>query len=103
DLDSKFRYSDVIVVKVKNEEQRLMLYPNPVARELRITIPDSWQNKTVNYKLFNSNGVLMRQLLSVNAGQTETMQVADLAAGVYIIQTATGKETAVQKFIKTNS
>jgi hypothetical protein len=104
DLDSKYRYSGVVMVKTdRNGLQRLMVYPNPVAGELRITIPDSWQSKAVSYKVYNSAGVLMRQRLNDNAGQTEILHVADLPAGIYILRTENGKETATQKFIKSDS
>jgi hypothetical protein len=104
DLDAKFKYSDVIVVRVQQDKQeQLMIYPNPVAKELRVTIPSSWQSKTIAYHLYSSNGVLMKQQISENAGQTETLHVEDLPAGIYIIQTVNGKQTATQKFIKTNS
>jgi len=29
---------------------RLQAYPNPVVNELRITIPNTWQEKQVNYE-----------------------------------------------------
>jgi hypothetical protein len=104
DLDSKYRYSGVVMVKTdRNGSQRLMVYPNPVAGELRISIPDSWQSKAVSYKVYNSAGVLMQQRLNDNAGQTEILHVADLPAGIYILRTENGKETATQKFIKSDS
>ncbi len=104
DLDSRFEYSDVVVVRVQqNESSQLMIYPNPATTELRITIPAAWQSKTIAYSLYNSSGKLIKQEVSANAGQTQIFHVEDLPAGLYIIQTANGRQTATQKFIKINS
>lgn len=104
DLNSRFAYSEVIVVRAKQDQQhQLIIYPNPLANDLRITIPPSWQSKTIVYNLYNSNSVLLKQQVGASEEQTETLHMEDLPPGVYIIQTANGKETATQKFIKTNS
>jgi len=104
DLDARYSYSKVVVVRLSDELQtNLLVYPNPAQRELRITIPAEWQNKKVAYNVYNTNGILVKQKINSNAGQTETLQVDDLPAGVYIIKTANGSQITVQKFIKTNS
>lgn len=103
DLDAKYRYSEVVVVRLgESLEFNLALYPNPAINELRVTIPTTWQNKTVSYNIYNTNGVLIKQKISSNAGQTETLHVADLPTGMYIVKTENGHQTAVQKFMKSN-
>jgi len=101
DLDAKYRYSKVVVIRLADIEQaNVVIYPNPTVHELRITIPSEWQNKTIAYNVYNTNGTLVRQKITSNAGQTETLQVADLPAGIYIIKTANGNQATIQKFIK---
>jgi len=103
DLDSKYRYSEVVVVRLgESVELNLAIYPNPTSSDLRITIPTAWQNQTVAYNIYNTNGVLIKQKISSNAGQTETLHVADLPTGMYIVKTENGHQTAVQKFMKSN-
>jgi hypothetical protein len=104
DLDAKYRYSKVVVVRLADAEQtNVIVYPNPAIHELRITIPSEWQNKTIAYNVYNTNGILVRQKITSNAGQTETLQVADLPAGIYVIKTANGNQTTAKKFIKSSS
>ncbi len=101
DMDSKYRYSKMVVIRLGNEEQmNVLVFPNPTSHELRITIPVNWQNKTIAYNVYNTNGILVKQKISSNAGQTEILPVADLPAGIYIIKTGNGSETTVQKFVK---
>lgn len=103
DLDAKYRYSEVVVVRLgETDEVNLAVYPNPASSELIVTIPAAWQNKTIAYNIYNSNGVLIKQKISSNAGQTETLHVADLPTGMYIVKTENGHQTAVQKFMKAN-
>jgi len=105
DLDAKYSYSKIVLVRLGDDQGQtaMLIYPNPVMNELRITIPSEWQNKTVAYNVYNTNGILVRQKINGSAGQTEIFHVADLPAGIYIIKTATGDKTSVQKFIKANS
>jgi hypothetical protein len=103
DLDSKYRYSEVVVVRIgETAEINVSVYPNPAISELRVTIPSDWQNKPISYNIYNTNGVLIKQKISSNAGQTETLHVADLPVGMYIVKTENGHQTAVQKFMKAN-
>ncbi len=105
DMNAKFKYSQVVVVRLSGDQllANVLVYPNPAANELRITIPVDWQNKSIAYNVYNSNGILVRQKMNRSAGQTETLYVADLPAGIYIIKTENGNQTSVQKFIKSNS
>jgi hypothetical protein len=104
DLDGKYAYSKTVVVRLGADQLQtaVLIYPNPVVNELRITIPNEWQNKTIVYTLYNSSGSLMRQRTEENAGQTETMPIADLPAGLYLVNVINGGQSVAQKLIKTN-
>jgi len=67
-----------------------------------ITIPNVWQNKTIVYSVYNSNGSLMKKRIEENAGQTEILSIADLPSGLYLVNVMNGKQTSAQKLIKTN-
>jgi hypothetical protein len=104
DLDGKYAYSKTVLVRLGTGQLQtaVLLYPNPVVSEVRITIPNEWQNKTIVYNLYNSSGSLMRQRTEENAGQTETMPIADLPAGLYMVNVMNGSQSLAQKLIKTN-
>jgi hypothetical protein len=67
---------------------------------LRVTVPSSWQNKSVNYQVFNTNGQLVKQIINAAASQTESIDVKDLGAGLYVVKASTATETATQRIIK---
>jgi hypothetical protein len=101
DMDGSFSYSSVEVIRVeKAESNKVITYPNPATSELRVSIPDSWQNKAVIYSIYNMNGSLVKAKINSNAGQTETLNVSDLPVGTYVVKTASGANISTQKFIK---
>jgi hypothetical protein len=102
DMDARYKYSEVIVVRLASDalQTNVLIFPNPAVDELRITIPYEWQNKTISYAVYSSNGSLIKQKINNNAGQTETMHIADLPPGIYLVKTSNGSQSAVQKIIK---
>ena len=103
DIDGKSEYSDVRVIRISKAAENnitILTYPNPVANELRITIPANWQNKQVSYELFNANGQSARKSTSSNASQTETLNVTNLAPGFYVVRVTCEGSTVQQKVVK---
>lgn len=103
DENGEYRYSAVRIIKLNNRNQGVAIstYPNPVANELRITIPASWQNKQVAYQMYDLRGQMVKHFVSENQGQTQSVQMHDVAAGVYTIRLSAGDEMAVQRIVKT--
>jgi hypothetical protein len=102
DKDGQSTYSDTKVIRLEQTalQQPLIVYPNPAVNELRVTVPNSWQNQTIAYSFYNINGNLVKQTISNHAGQTEVTNIADLPAGMYIVKVINGNQTAVQRFVK---
>jgi Secretion system C-terminal sorting domain len=104
DMDKRYQNSAIRVIKMSNSdvpaEIKLQAYPNPVVNEVRITIPATWQNKQVNYDVFNTNGQRVKHFTNNTASQTETVNMQDLGAGLYFIKASTGNQTAMQRIIK---
>jgi hypothetical protein len=103
DIDGKYSYSNVRMVRIGRTNDKVVVintFPNPVTSELRVTIPNSWQNKKVNYEVIANNGQLVSKNETGNASQTETINVSNLAPGFYIVKVSCNRETAQQKIIK---
>jgi hypothetical protein len=102
DLDKKYQHSAIRVIRTNEATAsvKMTTYPNPAVNELRVTVPGSWQNKSVNYQVFNTNGQLVKQVVNATASQTETIDVKDLGAGLYVVKASTATETATQRIIK---
>ena len=102
DKDGSFKYSEVRVIRISKQSESLniLTYPNPVANEVRVTIPNTWQNKELKYQIFNSNGQLVMTKINTNASQTEIFNINNLTQGFYILFVKNGEESAQQKIIK---
>jgi hypothetical protein len=102
DMDGKSQLSQVRIIRIgkQGEMLKMVIYPNPVSSELRITIPEEWQNKQVLMEVFNQNGQKLKTLKINHISQTETIAVNDLAKGFYCVKATCGSEVAQQKFIK---
>lgn len=102
DLDGKFQRSTVKLIRIGDAPKTLSIaaYPNPVTTELRISLPESWQNKKVTLNIFSSNGQLVKQVVASRASQTETVNVADITNGLYIVKATNGTEIATERIVK---
>jgi hypothetical protein len=104
DLDGKMQHSPVKAVRIGDEKSNvsIMLYPNPVVNELRITLPLSWQDKQVVVDIYSTNGVLVKRMVTNNASQTETINLRSLQPGSYLVRSTAGAETVSKQIIKAN-
>lgn len=102
DLDARFEYSPLRIIRVEesNQAPTVLAYPNPVTDNLRITLPSAWQDDKITIDLVNTNGQLIKRVTNNRASQTETVDVRELAVGLYMVRVSNGSETAVQRIIK---
>jgi hypothetical protein len=103
DQQNAYDYTEVRIIRFgadANTGLRLQAYPNPVVNELRITIPTAWQEKQVNYDVYNGNGQLVKHISSNQANQTEVVSLQGLGKGMYVVKASTENETASQIVIK---
>jgi hypothetical protein len=102
-IDAKAQISIIRLIrfdKENNSKIAITSYPNPVTNDLRVTIPANWQNKKVSYEIIANNGRLTLRTESGNSSQTETMNVSNLTAGIYLVKVTCNGETAIQKIVK---
>jgi hypothetical protein len=102
-IDAKNQLSIIRLIRIDKENDTklaITTYPNPVTSDLRITVPAKWQNKKVSYELIANNGRLTLRTESGNSSQTETINVSNLTAGVYMVRVTCNGETAMQKIVK---
>ena len=88
---------------IRMDEEKILhvvAFPNPVLNQLRISIPETWQDQKVSYQVFNVNGKLVKQLIINRAGQTEVLNMQDVQKGVYTIRVSSKEGTGVHKIIK---
>jgi len=103
DIDGKAEYSATRIVKISKELGNtitIFTYPNPVNKELSITIPANWQNKKVTYELFNAYGQSSIKTEIANSSQTERLNVSSLTRGLYFVIVRCDGQSAQQKIVK---
>lgn len=72
-----------------------MVYPNPVATQLRLVYPSATQ---ADYTIYDLTG---KQLTSHRQnGQHHQLNVSSLAKGVYLLESKHGNQRGVFRFLK---
>lgn len=102
DLDGRYEYSQIRLIKLGDTKGKLELqtFPNPVVNELRITIPESWQKKPVVYEVYSGDGQLLKRFLNKSATQTEIINMQFYVPGAYVVKALNDKEIASKRIIK---
>ena len=103
DIDGKSDLSETRIIRLGQENANsisLLTYPNPVMNELRITVPNNWQNKPMSFELFNANGQIASRKSTSGSNQTETINTSNLAPGFYIVRVSCDGQNAQQKIVK---
>jgi hypothetical protein len=74
------------------------VYPNPVSSLLHVDLPDLPQGKTGTLEVYSSMGnpVMSPKPL----GQTQSIDLSNVAPGLYMVRVTAGKHTVVSKILK---
>ncbi len=91
-----FKINGEVLLSVADNalSKRIVIYPNPVGSNLNVTMPAGAEASSM--EITDITGRVVRR---ISTG-FESINVADLAPGHYMLQVKAGKETAVKKFIK---
>ena len=101
DINGKGEYSETrIITRQKNSELNISAYPNPVMNNLLVTIPSAWQKKNVMFELLTVNGQLAKIFNTTNTGQTEVLNVNNIAPGSYFLNASCDGKIVRGKIIK---
>lgn len=101
DLDGKITYSDVVAIKIKNDNYKVSVFPNPVQNEVRVQIPAAGRGDCV-IQIQDISGKLIRQksVQLNNALLSTSINVEDLSKGTYILVVQYGDTREIQKIVK---
>lgn len=102
DMDGQEQKSAVRIIRMDDQKttNAILAYPNPATTDLRITLPSAWQNKQVVIDMINTSGQVAKHVVCSSAGQTQDLNISDVAVGMYIVRATNGTETSVQRIIK---
>lgn len=97
DLDGKFKYSELRTVNNRIDGS-LVLYPNPVVKELLLNHPEAAVGTTVSIYDISGRQVVAK---SIAKGDIQTSVSLDhLPRGIYLLKYKTAGEVISQKIIK---
>lgn len=101
DVDGKSSYSETRMVRLTEENKvQISTFPNPATNEVRVMIPNSWQEKMVTYEIYTSTGILVQRYQNIKAAQVQQLNVQQLNTGNYILKVNNGTNSSTSKFIK---
>jgi hypothetical protein len=101
DANGKYDYSAVRMIRIiKENNVSVSVFPNPVVNEVRVTVPENWQQKQVVYEIYNSNGQLMNRVQSQSAAQIQQINMSSYQNGAYTVKVSNGQESLVKQIIK---
>jgi hypothetical protein len=75
-------------------------YPNPCVNELRISVPQMWQDYKITYELYNVKGQLVKKVQNNKASQTEVINVNSIHNGIYALKITSVAGVVSQQIIK---
>lgn len=105
DKDGKFTYSAILTVSFRVTNNTVSISPNPVKNFLQIKTSSgeafAAYSSTATIRIYSSAMQLLRtKKISVAVGNTISIPVEKLAAGIYYLQLVNGRENSVLKFVK---
>jgi hypothetical protein len=98
DSDGQFTYSEIRAVRFKTEQNKsLLVYPNPATNQ--ITLKAEEQEELSQIRLFNSLGKEVTTFIKlVEKNKTKAiLDISNLSAGIYYIQTKTSRKSIQKK------
>ncbi len=84
---------------VEKEKALLKIYPNPSSDELTIELPPALQSSKLTLRLHNQLGQTVHSQAWREDSPTQTISVASLPSGFYVVSVSNGAETWYQKVI----
>ncbi|HUR09757.1 MAG TPA: T9SS type A sorting domain-containing protein [Flavitalea sp.] len=94
-------FSSTRLIRLEEEVSlTIKTYPNPFTKELRVSVPQTWQDRKISFELYNMNGQLVKQLNSNKASQTEVINVDELGNGLYTMKVTSVAGVVSQQIIK---
>jgi hypothetical protein len=88
------------IINFSKDDENIIIYPNPGSDQLSLTVLDRITNG--KYKIFDTNGkcILEGEIEGMNK---ETIDINDLAEGLYFVKVEVGGHLYYKKFVKVKS
>lgn len=104
DIDGDYRYSQIVAVEFSDKPGRLNIYPNPARTALNVYYDSSSENPRI--AIYDVQDKLVKQYLPLNSTSSKqpfsifSVDISNLANGMYFITSTTSSEVRREKFVK---
>lgn len=99
DKDGKFTYSNIVLLRVLQNDVLLSVFPNPTADRLNIAISGSTNIGQIQLRLFDNAGKLVAEQSNTNNNGL-TLDISKYASGVYLLKIMYSDKEETIRFIK---
>ncbi|MCF8296686.1 MAG: T9SS type A sorting domain-containing protein [Saprospiraceae bacterium] len=87
-------------VKVESKNAKVGVYPNPASDEINIEFKGFTKGETINIVIYNSVGLLIKQVKTAKNINTKTINIKDFSPGIYYYQIISNSKSYSGKFVK---
>lgn len=97
DFNGQFEYSTIVPVKFSGLADKINIFPSPATTTLNVSL-NNQDNSDVSVNIYNALGQVV---MSINGTQsTFTFDIAELKAGIYVVEVVCNGELTQSKLIK---
>lgn len=100
DADTKFTYSNVVLLRLLKDKSVLQIYPNPTASVLNIELSGKQDNSEILIDVYDASARLVARKTMKKDNNVLQLDVSKLAAGMYSIRIVDQEDMSVVKFVK---
>jgi hypothetical protein len=98
DQDGKYKYSNIVLLKVRKDNSTLMVYPNPTASMINIDINGLAIGSKLEVSLMDASGKLIKSHNYTFDNQLFSMDVSSYANGLYFLKINGNSYSEIVKF-----
>lgn len=100
DLDGRFEYSNVVLLKLLKDQTAVRIYPNPTADLLQVSWDGPLHGKPVEMAIVDAAGKTVALRSFKKTQPTVAIPVQQLAAGMYLLVIRDQEEVTSVRFMK---
>ncbi len=98
DADEKYKYSNVILLKLMKENTSMVVYPNPAASILNLELNGFVLNTKLQIEVLDAGGKLLKSDNYMTDNQKYTLDVSAYANGLYFLKITGNSLSEIVKF-----
>jgi hypothetical protein len=101
DFDTHSTYSRIVRIQFdRNNQFALSIYPNPASELITLALQDNSANSIISITEISGKKVYYEEIRSGNGNTLKTIDISQLAEGIYLLEYITDGKSTRSKFVK---